>query len=166
MRSVVLVLGVALVLVSGCGGRDVPKPRGAPVSLVLPALDGGEIDVAAYRGQIVVLHVFASWSMHATGDVEQLAEADHRDDVIVIGVATDPEGRTVVAPWRRALSVHYLVGLADDRVRAGQSALGDVSAIPLTIVLDARGRIARRIDRQLAAGELAAVIDEVVRSAR
>ena len=155
-----------LALLAACGGD--PAPRGpiapaTPVVLALPSLDGGEIDVTAYRGEIVVLHVFAAWSMAATGDVPQLAAADARDDVVVIGIATDPEGRTVVAPWRRALDVRYLVALADDGFRAGHTALGHVAAVPATFVLDRRGVVARTIEGQLADGELARAIDEVAR---
>jgi peroxiredoxin len=154
-----------LVLLAACGGGG--GARGAtrhPIGLVLPATDGGEIDIVDHRTKAVVLHVFTTWSLAATGDVPQLLEAAKRDDVTVIGIALDLEGYTVVAPWRRALGVTYLVALATDSFRAGGSALGDVGAVPVTIVLDRRGRIAQRIDRQLTDGELARVIGEVLSS--
>jgi peroxiredoxin len=155
-----------LLCLVACGGHPhgptLPKD---PIALTLPALDGGEIDLAAHRGQVVVLHVFTTWSLAATGDVPQLqAAADRGKDVVVIGIALDPEGRALVAPWRAALSVSYLVALADPAFVDGQSDLGRFAAVPATVVLDRTGRVARRIDRQLAAGELAGVIDEVSRA--
>ena len=159
MRALVL-----LVMLAACSGGGTRAAPHHPIGLVLPAADGGEVDVVAHRHQIVVLHVFTTWSLAATGDVPQLIEADARDDVTVIGIALDLEGYTVVAPWRRALGVTYLVALATDSFRAGGSALGDVGAVPVTVVLDRAGRIARRFDRQLAEGELARVIDEVLSS--
>jgi len=69
-------------------------------------------------------------------------------------------------PWRKALGVRYLVALADDAFRDGRTAVGKIAEVPATIVLDPSGVIARRIDRQLAQGELAAVIAEVISSRR
>jgi hypothetical protein len=153
-----------LALVAACGGTPAPRGPRMPISLVLRAADGGEIDVLDYRGKVVVLHVFTTWSLGATGDVPQLAAAHARPgkQVVVIGIATDPEGFVVVSPWRAALDVRYLIALADDGFRAGDSALGAVPAVPATILLDRNGAIAKRIDRQLQEGELAAAIDELI----
>ncbi|MCA9674496.1 MAG: TlpA family protein disulfide reductase, partial [Myxococcales bacterium] len=132
----------------------------APIAMTLPALDGGELDLASWRGRVVVIHVFTTWSMAATADVPQLVAADQRDDVSVVGLALDREGRTTVAPWRRALGVRYLVTLADDAMIAGHSPLGPLEVVPATIVLDRRGVIARRVDRPLADDELPRLIAE------
>jgi cytochrome c biogenesis protein CcmG, thiol:disulfide interchange protein DsbE len=164
MRAALAAIALAC---AACGGAGAAEPGSKiPVALVLPAVDGGEVELASYRGQVVVLHVFTTWSLAATGDVAQLAEADARDDTVVVGVATDPEGSTTVVPWRKALGVRYLVALADDAFRDGRTAVGKVVEVPATIVLDPSGVIARRIDRQLAQGELAAVIAEVISSRR
>ena len=154
----------ALVLVAACGGKAAPAGPRMPIAMVLRAADGGDIDVLDYRGKVVVLHVFTTWSLGATGDVAQLAEAHARPgkEVVVIGIATDLEGYAVVAPWRSALDVRYLIALADEGFRAGDSPLGDVPAVPTTILLDRNGSVARVIDRQLNPGELARAIDELV----
>ncbi len=150
----------ALVVVAGCGGGKPPPgkviPKG-PMALVLPAADGGEIDLAAYRGKRVVLHVFTTWSLGATADVPQLI-AVKDPSVAVIGIALDLEGYAVVRPWRHALGVRYLVALADDDFRAGNSAFGRVAEVPTTIVLDAAGEITHWIARPLGDGELAAML--------
>lgn len=151
-------LGIALL--AGCGGGSPDAPR-RPIAMALPAVDGGELELGAYRGKLVVLHVFTTWSLGATGDVPQLIEVDRADDVVVIGIALDQEGYDLVAPWRAALEVRYLIGLADDRLRAGNTPLGAVAAVPVTIVLDRQGRIARRFDRALTEGELPRVIAEL-----
>lgn len=129
------------------------------IDLALPALDGGELSLASYREKIVVLHVFTTWSLAAQAEVDALNNADADAAVVVIGIALDAEGHMLVAPWRSGAGVRYLIALADEPTRTGQSALGNVSAVPITIVLDGKGRIAARADRQLAAGELGAMID-------
>ena len=77
----------------------------------------------------------------------------------MIGLALDEEGYQLVAPWRAASQVRYQVALASDAVRAGQSPLGPIAVVPTTIVLDRAGRPVARVERQLAAGELDALID-------
>ncbi len=161
-RALAVVVAAALAAPAcgaGAGGSTAPR---RPIALVLPAVDGGEVDLAALRGQVVVLHVFAVWSLEATGDVPQLTEAAARDGVEVVGLALDPEGYQVIAPWRRALGVRYLLTTADAAVRAGDSPLGALPVVPTTLVLDRRGVVVRRFDRALADGELARTLDEVL----
>ncbi len=156
MRAAAVRLAIA-----ACAGAPRPvaqAPLGPPIALVLPALDGGDVDVARYRGQVVVLHVFTTGSLAAAADVEQLEAAHEAKRAFVIGIALDLDGRALVAPWRDGSRVTYLVALADDRVRAGSSALGKIAEVPLTIVLDRAGRPVARVPRQLADGELDALI--------
>ncbi|HTJ45854.1 MAG TPA: TlpA disulfide reductase family protein [Kofleriaceae bacterium] len=158
MKALVLMFAA----LAACGGAShgvAPlAPLGEPIALALPALDGGELEVARYRGQVVVLHVFTTGSLAAAADVDQLEAAATAKRAIVIGIALDLDGRALVAPWRTGSGVTYLVALADPRVRDGTSPLGAVTAVPMTIVLDRRGRPVARIERQLAAGELDTVI--------
>ncbi|HVK72018.1 MAG TPA: TlpA disulfide reductase family protein [Kofleriaceae bacterium] len=174
MRVKKLAALAACVLLA-CGGRPgggaatppgVVGATGAPIAMVLPALDGGSLDLASLRGQIVVLHVFTTWSLAAQAEVDALRAADQRPDVTVVGVALDPEGHLLVAPWRNASEVRYLIGLADDAVRAGKSPLGPLPSVPTTIVLDRAGRIHGRADRQLTPAELDAMIAAAARAAR
>lgn len=164
-RTFVLALALAAACGGGGGGGKgsaVTAPGatagGPAIALTLPALDGGELAVASYRGKVVVLHVFTTWSLAAQAEVEALSAADAAEDVVVVGIALDPEGRMLVAPWRNGAGVRYLVALADAPTVAGQGPLGALPAVPITIVLDREGRIAARADRQLAPGELDAMI--------
>lgn len=157
MRAAWLILGLTL---AGCGGRA-PAPtaaRGPVLDTAWPALDGGELRLAELRGQIVVLHVFTTWSAAADLENDALTAADARPDVTVIGLALDPDGYTVVAPWRRGADVHFLIALADDATRAGAGPLGRIAQIPTTLVLDRSGRIVARAERQLTPAELTAAI--------
>lgn len=150
---------IAIALAAGaCHGGRPATPRSPPIALALPALDGGELQLTELRGQVVVVHVFTTWSVAAQLDVDQMMAADDAPDVVVVGVALDPDGRPLVAPWRAAGEVRYLVVLADDDVRAGKSALGPLPEVPTTFVLDRLGRITARVERQLRPGELAKLV--------
>jgi len=147
------------------GSHQPGQPAAPPLELTLAALDGGQLALSELRGKIVVIHVFTTWSLAAQAEVDALGAADLAEDVTVIGLALDREGYPLVAPWRSGSEVRYLVTLADDAIRDGTSPLGKLATVPTTIVLDVTGRVHDRIERALAPGELAEVIDRV-RAAR
>ncbi len=149
-------VALALLLLSACPAARDSRAPSRPVSLVLPALDGGAINIASYRGRVVVLHFFATWDTVSTLDVDQLRAA--AGDAEVIGVALDVNGRVLVAPWRDAMGVRYLIALATPAIQAGQTALGRIDKVPTTIVLDRHGVEIARVERGLAPKELSKLI--------
>ena len=151
---------LALLLCAACGGAQAGGERGPYVRLRLESLDGGEVDTDAYRGRVVVLHVFDTASPGASLDADQLNALTRAEPrrVMVIGVSLDPEGRRVVQGWRRAVAASYLIALGDAGVRAGGSPLGPIEVIPTTVVLDQSGAVRARIGRALSYGELARVV--------
>ena len=157
MRRSIVALALAT---AACGGAQGAGPRGPQVSLRLESVDGGEIDTVAYRGRVVVLHLFDTAAPGAAVDADQLnalARAEPRR-VVVIGVSLDPEGHRVIAGWRRAVSAGYLIARGGEAVRGGRSPLGPIEVIPTTVVLDRDGAVRARIGRALSHGELARVV--------
>jgi hypothetical protein len=154
----VKVVGLVAAVLAGCASAPEPPPRGPTLHLTLPSLDGGFIDFAELRGKTLVVHVFTTWAMPAAADAEHLRElARGRHDVAVVGVALDRGRANVVRAWRRATEVEYPIALADEAVRAGRSLLGPTGQVPITLLYDRRGRLARRWDGPL--GETA--IEEI-----
>jgi thiol-disulfide isomerase/thioredoxin len=155
-RAAAIAIGLALAL-AGCGGA---QRSGPPISIGFTPIDGGSITTGELRGRAVVLHLFTTWSLAAQGDVPQLQEAAerHAGRAVVLGVGLDPDGRALLAPWRKVNEISYLVAATDDAFRAsladGSGPLGAVIEVPTTIVLDADGRVAGRVDGPLPPGEL------------
>ena len=158
MRAAVV---AALLVGLGCGGAPGGRLATPPLRLELPTADGAEIDLDRLRGRIVVVHVFATWSLAAQSDVTQLNAVASRNAVAVVGVAVDLTGSFVVPPWVRGSGARYPVALASEDVRAGRSGIGAVDRVPMTLILDRRGVIARRHVGPLPAGELAHWIDQL-----
>jgi len=134
------------------------KPARArrPIDLVLPALDGGQIELSRLRGRVVVLHVFTTWSMASQADVDQLITA-HRaypSRLRVVGLALDPDGYRLVAPWRTAMRIPYLIALSTEAVRSGRSSLGRIREVPTTILVDSDGTVAATVEGPLARRQL------------
>jgi hypothetical protein len=158
-------VALALIAAVGCG-TSAPAPRaptGPALALTWPALDGGTVELARFRGQVVVIQAFTTWSLTDPLATDALGVADARPDVVVIGLALDAEGFVLVSPWRKGADVHYLIALADEPTRAGTSALGRIREVPTTFVLDRAGRVAERVDRALSATELDAAIARAAR---
>lgn len=111
-----------------------------------------------------MLHLFTTWSLTAQGDLVQLIAADerHRDALVVVGIALDPDGANLVAPWQRANRIAYPIALADEAVRSGRSALGRIVEVPTTVILRSDGRVAHWLPRPLADGELARLLRGVL----
>lgn len=161
-----LAVVVALAACGGGGARTTPgtttvapADRGPPIAMHLAALDGGELDLATLRGKIVVLHVFTTWALAAQAEIADLVTADATADVVVVGIALDPDGRALVAPWRNGAGATYLITLADAAIRDGSGPLGRLSTVPMTFIIAADGRLHTRAERALAPGELATLID-------
>jgi peroxiredoxin len=168
MRKLHGVALTALLAASGCGGGKKSAAQstssGHSMRLRLTAVDGGEIDLASYRGRVVVLHLFDTDSAAAAQDAEQLSglSRKRRAETRIIGICLDAEGYPMAAAWRRALNVPYLIALADAGVRSGRSPLGAVKIVPTTIVLDRTGQLIRRVERALQPGELEGMVEPLL----
>lgn len=151
-------------LLSCAGSAHGPARSRVPLRLVLPAIDGGQIDLGSYRGRAVVLHAFTTWSMASQADIEQLLDARraHPDRVEVIGLALDPDGYRLVDPWRRAMRIPYLLALATDAIRDGRSVLGRIKEVPTTVILGTDGALVERIEGPLAPGQLRELLADLI----
>src|SRR5512133_1021926 len=116
-----LLPALALAVLAACPHRG-PAPRagaGPAVHLVLPALDGGEVDLAAYRGHVVAVQFFTTWSLAAQEDLGELRalRAAH-PDLILVGVGMDPDGYRLIAPWRDVVGVDWMIALPSPELAA------------------------------------------------
>ncbi len=154
-RTALAYLLTALVTAS-CGGPKGPGRPEGPLYLQVEAVDGGAIELRSYRGRPVVLHVFTTWSLAAQNDIPQLVEAHEqlRERLAFIGLALDLDGHRLVAPWRSANQIEYLIATAGTNIASGISSLGKISAVPTTIVLAPDGTVAHWLARPLQNGEL------------
>lgn len=148
-------------LLFACGARGgAPAERGRLVRLRLPALDGGEIDTASYRGRVVVLHLFTSSSTASQLDFDQLADLHQKEPrrAVIIGILVDEVAYSIARAWQRGMGARYLVAIADDGLRRGAGPLGPIKTVPTTVVLDRSGHTAQRVERPLERGELARLV--------
>ncbi len=112
-----------------------------PQQLVLTLLDGTRFDLAAVRGQTVVVNFWATWCLPCRAEMPLLDRfARGHPAVAVIGVSMDRKRDT--GDVRRVMAgLQYRAGLASS---ASANSLGEPRALPVTYVIDRSGAIAAR----------------------
>lgn len=156
-----LSFGTALLLaLTACEGKpreSAPDPAVAPASTFPPApifvgrtLDGEPFELAAYRGQVVLLNVWATWCQPCRKEMPELQalHARHKDrGFTVIGVSVD--AARLAAEVRRMVGEY---GLTYPNVHDARNSIGGAFKIvgyPTTFLIDRHGGLAWRKDGML-----------------
>ena len=162
-RWAVGLLVVSLLVLTGCSGLQgtdgkqwitgdgqivqiAPADRGEPIQASGEDLDGAPLDIAAYRGRVVVANVWASWCPPCRKEmptVVDLANTLPSDDVAVVGVNIRENGIAAAQSFVREAGMEFpsfydpssevLLGFSED--------IGPYS-LPSTAILDREGRLA------------------------
>jgi peroxiredoxin len=138
---------------------SMPTATGAQVGMPAPALSattlsGDPTSLAALRGRVVLLNVWATWCEPCRQELPELAELHRRvapRGAEVIAVSVDRErSRDEVNAFVTKRALPFAVWLdPDDRI---SSALG-VATLPATILIDREGTIRWRHDGAVRAGD-------------
>lgn len=129
-------------------------------------LEGEPLRVEALRGRVVAISFVATWATLSLVDVKYLAALGERlgfQGLVVVIAVTDREGASVAAPLKSAFKLASRVAVAGESVVSGGTVFGRVSAVPLTVLVDRKGRIVFRTAAPLARGEFERLVDRLVR---
>lgn len=132
--------------VAGSGASQVIKnPKPAP-AIEGTTVQGGRLDLASFKGKVVVVNFWASWCAPCRAEaptLQKVSEETKASGVQFVGVDIK-DGKDNAAAFQRTFKITY-PSLYD---QAGQIALSfrDVppNAVPSTLVIDRQGRIAAR----------------------
>lgn len=142
-----------------------PEERGDPIALAGRTLTGGDLDLAQWRGEVVVVNVWGSWCTPCREEAPDLARV-YRDTrhlpVQFLGI----DVRDGLEP-ARAFVHRYGIGYPSLFDRAGSSLRAfegviPVSAVPSTVVLDRAGRVAAANVGKIDARTLRRLVDDVL----
>jgi len=160
-------------LVTGCAGRAEAEPGRSsaapppfqsttPSVFSFESLDDRRVDDASTRGKPTVLAFVTTGSLPSQAQVDFLvAMAGHDGDKVnyaLVALET-ADNRELVELYKKALKIPFPVSLADPPTLTGAGAFGDVTGVPVVVLLDRAGRVAWRMDgRVVKSDELRAAI--------
>ena len=125
----------------------VGEPGKPAPDLVWTLADGTERRLAEYRGQGVVLNLWATWCVPCVAEMpslDALAKALEGTAVVVLPLSSDQGGAAAVERFYTRTGVQNLPVLLDRRAAAAR--LAGVNGIPTTLLIDAAGRERGRLE--------------------
>jgi len=149
--TTLLSVAVVATVATGLACRDRTAIDKAPPSAVatdpglapdfaLIDLSGNKLELASYRGKVVLLDFWATWCVPCREEIPHFVELQdkYRDaGLAVIGISVDDE----VAPVReyyRTLRMNYPVAMGDAALAARY---GGILGVPVAFIIDRQGRI-------------------------
>ena len=134
-----------------------PAAPAAPVGLVGKALDGRAIDLAQWRGKVVMVFY---WNTSCVVCLEKMAElranaAGWRAKPFVLVLVSTDRRRADVESYMRTVQAIEPDAARFPLLWAGEVGYRDTAAtrkerLPLTVVLDTKGQVAHRIEGRMA----------------
>jgi hypothetical protein len=121
--------------------------RSDPVVFHYEGAQEGALDSGALRGRPSVIIFITTYDIASQAQARFLTmlERRHRARIRVAAVVLEPpDNRPLVIAFRDALHLDYPVAMGDSDLVAGRGPFGDVHAVPTTVLLDDKGRIAWR----------------------
>ncbi|MDP8990924.1 MAG: TlpA family protein disulfide reductase [Acidobacteriota bacterium] len=143
--QVAAVSSALLLFLAGCSHPRELKSEGqrqnAP-NFTLKDADGNPVNLADYRGKVVLVNFWATWCGPCEVEIPWFVEfeKEYRDQgFAVLGLSMDDDGWKSVRPYIASHKINYRVMIASEVV---SQQFGDIEALPTSFVLDRRGRIA------------------------
>lgn len=136
--------------------------RGDPVQLIGTTLTDDLLDVASFRGQVVVLNVWGSWCAPCREEAPTLARVstEYADrGVQFVGVNVKDNRAAALAFEERYGITYPSIEDGDGRAILALSRYVPAQAVPVTIVLDRDGRVASRVIGVVREATLRALLD-------
>lgn len=175
-------LALALAAGAGLGGymlaeNDTPPP---PVTLStskastlqtllkapMPDVAGKPQQLAAYKGQVLVLNFWATWCPPCRKEMPDLATLQQKfagKGVQVVGVSIDTAEN--VKTFQQQYKIPFPLLIAEPEVAQWTTELGNTAAgLPFTLVLDKNGQIRHAKLGQISAPELENLLTDLTRS--
>ncbi len=121
--------------------RKASNRKPAP-NFVLKDASGKVVQLADYKGKVVLLDFWATWCGPCKIEIPWFTEFERKykdRGFEVLGVSMDDDGWKSVTPFVQEKKINYRIVMGDDKTG---DQFGGLEALPTTFVIDRYGRIA------------------------
>ena len=153
-RRIVLILAVALVLsayLARLRWKKSAEPSRGNATVDLPLapefsftdLSGQKLDLATYRGKVVLLNFWATWCAPCRTETPRFVELQNRyrkQGLQIIGISLDDQTNPVRAFYEQ-FTINYPVAIGDANLA---ERYGGILGLPVSFLIDCDGRIHAR----------------------
>lgn len=157
LRRLLLAVTACLALPALAGAAATP---GSPApALVLAARDGGKVDLAALKGQVVMINFWATWCGPCRQEMPLLAQLHTKYEPLgftLLGVNVEPDSAGAVN-WLKGVPVSFPILFDTDSAVAGRFG---VEGMPSTVFVDRTGQV-RFVHRGYKPGDEAKYADMI-----
>ena len=104
--------------------------------------DGNAVNLADYRGKVVLVNFWATWCGPCEAEIPWFIEFEKKykdQGFAVLGVSMDDDGWKSVRPYVASHKINYRVMIGSEVV---SQQFGEIESLPTSFVLDREGRIA------------------------
>lgn len=143
VRAVHIACLAAALLLAPCGaGLASPAPAAANPSLVVTTLDGKTFDLAAHRGQWVIVNFWATWCSPCIAEMPAISEyvTTHKH-VVAIGLAWEDTPHDEIVKFAKKHPVDYPLAQMDPSHPPADFAAP--AALPTTYLIAPDGAVAK-----------------------
>ncbi len=134
--GIVAALVIALPAIAAAPNSPAPE-------FTLPEKGGGQVDLAKYKGQVVMINFWASWCGPCRQEMpllEDIYKKYNKLGFTLIGVNVEPDSKAA-DDWLKATPVTFPVGYDKD---SKVSQLFSVAGMPTTVIIDRKGNVRYR----------------------
>lgn len=145
-----------------CGAANAMKVGDAAPDFTRTAVDGKQVQLSKYRGQLVLLNFWASWCGPCREEMPLFSKWQRElgpQGLQVIGISMDDDAAEM-QKFLAAYPVTYPVVVGDAKF-AGH--FGGVLGVPLSYLIDAQGRVVARYQGEVDLPKLEAKVRELLR---
>lgn len=127
---------------SPTGDLKAQAERKAAPNFTLKDADGNAVNLADYRGKVVLVNFWATWCGPCEAEIPWFIEFEKKykdQGFAVLGVSMDDDGWKSVRPYIASHKINYRIMIGSEVV---SQQFGEIESLPTSFVLDREGRIA------------------------
>jgi cytochrome c biogenesis protein CcmG/thiol:disulfide interchange protein DsbE len=116
----------------------------APLDYTLQDMNGIEVNLASFKGKVILLNFWATWCGPCRVEIPYLIELQRKyaDDLVVLGVSVD-DTADKLKPYAAEMKINYPLLIGNGR-QDFQDAYGPFWGIPVSVFVDREGKIHKK----------------------